>query len=319
MFRVGARTSLLARRQAGFVVDGLLEDAAVEAEFVGIRTAGDIAPDVPIGSIGGTGVFTRELERALLEGEIDAAVHSLKDLATRMPEGLRIGAVLPRESPLDALVLSEELRARAADDPSRSGLDALPHGAVVGTASLRRRAFLLRLRPDLRVETIRGNVPTRLDKLRSESFDAIVLAAAGLRRLDRAGEVDALLSATEFPPAPGQGAVAVQVRADDERAVGLVGRLDHPPSAIAVAAERSFLNRIEGGCQVPAGALAEIDGATLTLATLVCSPDGRRAVAASAVGSADEAAAVGLAAADRALEDGADEILAPLRAEAGDA
>lgn len=316
VFRVGARTSLLARRQAGFVVDGLAEEAAVEAEFVGIRTAGDIAPDVPIGSIGGTGVFTRELERALLEGEIDAAVHSLKDLATRMPEGLRIGAVLPRESPLDALVLSEELRARtgAEDDPSGWGLDALPDGALVGTASLRRRAFLLRLRPDLRVETIRGNVPTRLDKLRSGSFDAIVLAAAGLRRLERADEIDALLSATEFPPAPGQGAVVVQLRDDDERAVGLVGRLDHAPSAIAVTAERAFLNRIEGGCQVPAGALAEIDGATLSLSTLVCSPDGRQAVAASAVGSIDDAAAVGLAAADRALQDGADEILAPLRA-----
>ncbi|HSM07600.1 MAG TPA: hydroxymethylbilane synthase [Gemmatimonadota bacterium] len=314
VFRVGARTSLLARRQAGFVVDGLAEEAAVETEFVGIRTVGDIAPDVPIGSIGVTGVFTRELERALLEGEIDAAVHSLKDLATRMPEGLRIGAVLPRESPLDALILSEELRARAEDDPSRSGLDALPDGAVVGTASLRRRAFLLRLRPDLRVETIRGNVPTRLDKLRSGSFDAIVLAAAGLRRLERADEVDALLPVTEFPPAPGQGAVAVQVRDDDERSVGLVARLDHPPSAIAVTAERSFLNRIEGGCQVPAGALAEIDGTTLALSTLVCSPDGRRAVAASAVGSIDDAAAVGLAAADQALQDGADEILAPLRA-----
>lgn len=314
VFRVGARTSLLARRQAGFVVDGLMEESGVEATFVGIRTAGDIAPDVPIGSIGGTGVFTRELERALFEGEIDAAVHSLKDLATRMPEGLRIGAVLPRENPLDALVLSEELRGRAREIRSRPGLDALPDGAVVGTASLRRRAFLLRLRPDLRVETIRGNVPTRLDKLRAGSFDAIVLAVAGLRRLDRADEVDVVLPVADFPPAPGQGAVAVQIRADDERAVGHVGRLDHPPSAVAVTAERSFLNRIEGGCQVPAGALARIDGATLSLSTLVCSPDGRRAVAASAVGSPDDAAAVGLAAADRALRDGAGEILAPLRA-----
>ncbi|MFW6089290.1 MAG: hydroxymethylbilane synthase, partial [Gemmatimonadota bacterium] len=129
VFRVGARTSLLARRQAGFVVDGLMEETAVRAEFVGIRTAGDIAPDVPIGSIGGTGVFTRELERALVDGEIDAAVHSLKDLATRMPEGLRVVAVLPRENPLDALVLSRELRDEARDDPSRSGLDALPDGA----------------------------------------------------------------------------------------------------------------------------------------------------------------------------------------------
>lgn len=318
VFRVGARTSLLARRQAGLVVDALVGEAATDAEFVGIRTAGDIAPDVPIGTIAGTGVFTRELERALSDGEIDAAVHSLKDLATRMPEGLRIGAVLPRENPLDTLILSEELRARAADEPSRPGLDALPEGAVVGTSSLRRHAFLLRLRPDLRVEAIRGNVPTRLEKLRAGSFDAIVLAAAGLRRLDRADEIYAMLPAAEFPPAPGQGAVAVQIRADDERALGLVGRLDHPPSAIVVTAERSFLNRIEGGCQVPAGALAEIDGATLTLATLVCSPDGRLAVASSAVGSAEDAVAVGLAAADRALRDGANEILARLRAPAGD-
>lgn len=314
VFRVGARTSLLARRQADLVVDALTVGAATEAEFVGIRTSGDIAPDVPIGSIGGTGVFTRELERALLEGEIDAAVHSLKDLATRIPEGLRIGAVLPRETPLDTLILSVELRARAADGPSRSGLDVLPEGAVVGTSSLRRRAFLLRLRPDVEVEPIRGNVPTRLEKLRSGAFDAIVLAAAGLRRLDRADEIDAILASGEFPPAPGQGAVAVQIRADDERAASLIGRLDHAPSAICVTAERSFLNRIEGGCQVPAGALAEIDGASLTLATLVCSPDGRRAVAASAVGSTEDAAAVGLAAADRALQDGAGEILAPLRA-----
>lgn len=317
VFRVGSRTSELARRQADLVLEAL-GHLDVDAEFVGIRTAGDDAPDVPIAQIGGTGVFTRELERALLEGTIDAAVHSLKDLATSLPEGLRIGAFLPREDPRDVLVLSEALRDAGDDRPgAATALDRLPEGAVVGTASLRRRAFLLRLRPDLRIEGIRGNVPTRLEKLSNGDYDALVLAAAGLRRLRRGDEIAAILPAAEFPPAPGQGAVAVQIRGDDERAANLVTTLDHPPTSIAVTAERAFLQRIEGGCQVPAGALATLDGGRVTLTTLVCSPDGTRAVAASAAGTAEDAATVGLSAAERALEDGADEILARLRGDTG--
>lgn len=312
-FRVGARTSRLARLQAEMVLEALRGAGESGASYVGVTTAGDRAPESPIGAIGGTGVFTRELERALLEGEIDAAVHSLKDLATRMPDGLSIGAILPREDPRDALVLSPALR----EDAGGTRLASLPAGAVVGTASLRRRAFLLRQRPDLRIETIRGNVPTRLEKLRAGPFDALVLAAAGLRRLDSAGEIDELLAPSVFPPAPGQGAIAVQVRADDVRAAALVGEMHDAPTAVAVTAERAFLRRIEGGCQVPAGALGEIDGGGITLTTLVCSPDGTLAVAASATGSIDDAAAVGLAAADRALQDGAEAILAPLRLEPG--
>lgn len=316
-FRVGSRTSDLARRQAGLVLEGLPHLEA-EIEFVGIRTAGDDAPDVPIGQIGGTGVFTRELERALLDGRIDAAVHSLKDLATRMPDGLRIGALLPREDPRDVLVLSRALRdAGGGTSPVATTLERLPEGAVVGTASLRRRAFLLHLRADLRIAPIRGNVPTRLEKLNRGGFDALVLAAAGLRRLGRADEIDEILPTAEFPPAPGQGAVAVQIRRGDGRASNLLSTLDHPPTSIAVTAERAFLQRIEGGCQVPAGALAELEGGGITLATLICSPDGKRAVAASATGTAEDAATVGLAAAERALQDGADEILAPLRQGAG--
>ncbi len=292
------------------MLDALASDG-VDAEFVGVETSGDVATDIPIGQIGGTGVFTRELERALVQDEIDAAVHSLKDLATEMPAGLAIGAFLPREDPRDVILLSPELRAERA---AWNGLDMLPSGAVVGTASLRRRAFLLNLRPDLEIEGIRGNVPTRLEKLAEGPYDAIVLAAAGLLRLGLGDEIDAYLGTDDFPSAPGQGAVAIQIRDDDTRARALVGPLDHPPTAIRVGAERAFLRRIEGGCQVPAGALAELDGGTVTLATRVCSPDGVRAVAASATGSADEAAAVGLAAADRALQDGAGEILAALRA-----
>ncbi|MFW6083822.1 MAG: hydroxymethylbilane synthase [Gemmatimonadota bacterium] len=320
-FRVGARTSRLARRQAGLVLDALA-GAGIDAEFVGVETAGDRAIDVPIGQIGGVGVFTRELERALAQGEVDAAVHSLKDLATEMPAGLEIGAMLPREDPRDVLVLAPGLRDGRTDrDGPASGkgrvggaLDLLPTGAVVGTASLRRRAFLLHLRPDLRVESIRGNVPTRLEKLDDGPYDAVVLAAAGLLRLGLEDRIDGHLPTTTFPSAPGQGAVAIQIRSDDSRARTLTSSLDHPPTATRVAAERAFLRRIEGGCQVPAGALAELDGGTVTLTTLVCSTDGERAVAASATGTAEEAAAVGLAAADRALQDGADEILAALRA-----
>lgn len=323
-FRVGARTSRLARWQADLVLDALRSDG-VHAEFVGVKTSGDLATDVPIGQIGGTGVFTRELERALALGEIDAAVHSLKDLATQMPSGLAIGAILPREDPRDVLLLSPELRetpgarrertraAEAAPPP----LDLLPRGAVVGTASLRRTAFLLRLRPDLGIEGIRGNVPTRVEKLTDGPYDAIVLAAAGLLRLGLGREIDAYLPTAVFPSAPGQGAVAVQVRAEDERARRLMRPLHHAPTATRVTAERAFLQRIEGGCQVPAGALAELDGDTVTLTSLVCSPDGERAVEASATGTAGEAAAVGLAAADRALRHGAGEILAALRAETG--
>ncbi len=326
-FRVGARTSRLARWQAALVVDALEADG-VDAEFVGVETSGDLAVDVPIGQIGGTGVFTRELERALAHGEIDAAVHSLKDLATEMPTGLAIGALLPREDPRDVVVLSPDLRDNRArsdetsggGDASRRPLHMLPPGAVVGTASMRRRAFLLHRRPDLRVEGIRGNVPTRLEKLADDGpYDAVVLAAAGLRRLGLGDEIDAYLPTATFPSAPGQGAVAVQIRSDDDRAVALIASLDHPPTAVTVAAERAFLRRIEGGCQVPAGALATLEGGTVTLTTLVCSPDGERAVAASATGTAEEAAAIGLAAADRALQDGAGEILAALRAMNGPA
>lgn len=313
-FRVGARTSRLARLQADLVITALDGHGRGDVRFVGIRTSGDIVADVPIGAIGGTGVFTRELERALLAEEIDAAVHSLKDLATRMPDGLEIGATLPRADPRDVIVLSHELRERAAAEPRRSGLQALPAGAVVGTASLRRRAFLLRLRPDLQIEPIRGNVPTRIEKLRAGPFDAIVLAAAGLRRLGRGEEIDSYLGPLDFPPAPGQGAVAVQIREDDRQAAARIRPLDHLPTSTMVTAERAFLRRIEGGCQVPAGALAALDGARITLSTLVCSPDGTKAVAASAAGMAKEAAGVGLAAAERALQDGAEDILDPLRA-----
>lgn len=307
--RVGARTSRLARRQASIVMDSLAADSS--AEFVGLRTSGDLAPDVPISAIGGTGVFTREIERALLAGEIDVAVHSLKDLSTIMPEGLRLAACLPREDPRDALLLA----ASDGGSDASTGLDALPRGAVVGTASLRRRAFLLRARPDLRVKTIRGNVPTRLEKLREGAFDAIVLATAGLVRLGLDECITAVLSAESFPPAPGQGAIAVQVRSGDARTAAAVDALDHGDTRVAVTAERAFLRRIEGGCQAPAGALATMDSdrRLLRLDTLVCSADGSRSVSISVSGDPSDAAELGRAAAEQSLAAGADDILDELR------
>jgi hydroxymethylbilane synthase len=307
--RVGARTSRLARYQASLVIESL--PAGCTAEFVGLRTSGDLAPDVPIHAIGGTGVFTREIERALLSGEIDVAVHSLKDLATVMPDGLELAACLPREDPRDALVVART--AAPPGTPAASGLGALPRGAVVGTASLRRRAFLLRARRDLRVESIRGNVPTRIDKLHAGAYDAIVLAAAGLVRLGLQESISSLFAADVFPPAPGQGAIAVQIRSGDERTALAVASLDDWETRTAVTAERAFLRRIEGGCQAPAGALARVSGPELRLETLVCSLDGTRAVASAVSGSADDAADLGREAAERSLGDGAAAILDELR------
>ncbi len=275
-------------------------------EFVGITTTGDRLSEIPLSAIGETGVFTREIERALRVGKIDLAVHSLKDLEPGDPEGLVLGAILPREDPRDALIVHSRLSAYAS-------LAALPEGTRVGTASLRRRALLLRQRPDIRVEAIRGNVPTRLNKLAAGEFDAIVLAVAGLNRLGLEEEISEFLPPEEFPPAPGQGAVAVQIRQGDVQVARAVMNLDHRPTRVAVTAERAFLGLLEGGCQVPAGALATVTGDTVSLIALVCSPDGDETVRARAEGPTDQAAAVGEEAAERALRDGADRILEKIR------
>jgi hydroxymethylbilane synthase len=244
--RIGTRASELALRQAAIVESALLAQG-VAVEIVKIRTTGDRKKQEPLSEIGAKGLFTKELESALRRKKVDCCVHSLKDLPTEQPDGLELAAILEREDPRDVLVINPVTDA--------SDLADLPAGSRVGTSSLRRRAQLLAARPDLDVVDMRGNVPTRLRKMDEGKFHAAVLAAAGLIRLDSRQRIGAFLEPPEWLPAAGQGAIAVQIRASDERMRSLCAPLEHAPTRAAVAAERAFLAALEGGCQVPIGAL----------------------------------------------------------------
>ena len=305
--RVGTRGSQLALWQADHVVARLKADhAGLGVERVIVRTLGDKRPEAALAEIGGRGIFTREIEDALRRGSIDLAVHSLKDLPTRIAEGLELGAVLIREDPRDALL------ARGVH-----GLRELPEGARIGTSSLRRRAQLLGLRADLKVLDLRGNVPTRLQKLERGEYDAIVLARAGLLRLGLAGRIAEVFEPETLLPAVGQGAIGLQIRAGEPRVARLVAALDHEPTRLATAAERALLARLEGGCQVPVAALGELAGRRLTLRGLVADVEGREVLRdreARDVGGEAEARALGEALAERLLRQGAAPILARVRA-----
>lgn len=249
--RIGTRASELALRQAA-IVESALASRGVTVEIVKIRTTGDKKTQEPLSSIGATGLFTKELETALLRKKVDCCVHSLKDLPTEQPEGLALAAILEREDPRDVLVINPVTDA--------SNLADLPAGSRVGTSSLRRRAQLMAARPDLDVVEMRGNVPTRLKKMDEGKFHAAVLAAAGLIRLDARQRIAAFLEPPAWLPAAGQGAIAVQIRAADARMRALLEPLEHAPTRVAVAAERAFLAALEGGCQVPIGALGMPSG-----------------------------------------------------------
>ncbi len=282
--RIGTRASALAlwqARHAASLVRALPGAPAVE--LVPIATTGDLRTDVPLWAIRGRAFFTKELDRALLERRIDIAVHSLKDLPTAMEPGLALTAVLTREDPRDALI-------------SRSGasLSQLPRGARVGTSSLRRRAFLNRARADLALLELRGNVPTRLERLERDDYDAIILAAAGLKRLGLEHKITQHLSPDEFPPAVSQGAIGICTRADDRHSSEWLRPLEDPSTRLATTAERALLERIEGGCQVPLGALATATGGGIRLHAAVCALDGSQLLAASGDGEATEAGAVAL-------------------------
>ena len=252
MVRIGTRSSELALRQARLVESALLA-RGVSAELVTFKTTGDKKLDQPLSEIGAKGLFTRELEVALTKNKIDCAVHSLKDLPSESPEGLEIVAQLEREDPRDVLVVNRQTGAES--------LDELPAGSRVGTSSLRRRAQLLARRPDLEVVELRGNVPTRLSKVERGSVHAAVLAAAGLIRLEVQRRITMFLDPPDWLPAAGQGAIAIQARIDDAKMRELLVPLDHEPTSIATRAERAFLAALEGGCQVPIGALvSDIDG-----------------------------------------------------------
>lgn len=305
--RVGTRGSALALWQTEHI-RRMLADAGHPTERIEIRTTGDMVQDVPLAQIGSAALFTRQIDDALLAGRIDLAVHSLKDLPTVLPAGLALAAVAEREDPRDALI---------GRGPVRWG--DLPAGATVATSSLRRKAQLLHARPDLRVADLRGNVDTRLRKLdAAEGWSAILLAAAGLVRLGQGDRIGELLPSEVMLPAPGQGALAITARADDRRAIAAAAVAHHGPSGRAVAAERAFLRRVEGGCQVPVGALAVVEsGDVLWLHGRVIALDGSRLVEGRETGTAAEPAdaeRLGVALADRLLHAGAGEILAAVRA-----
>jgi len=296
---IGSRGSALALWQANWVKEALQERAPeVTTEILIIRTQGDRAVEIPFDQLPGKGFFVKEIEEALLNRTIDLAVHSMKDLPAELPKGLGLGAVTRREDPRDALVT-----------PGGIGLDDLVQGARVGTGSPRRAAQLLARRPDLRMEPVRGNVDTRVRKVMEGDLDAMVLAAAGLNRLGiKAPRV--VLEPDVSVPAVGQGAVGIEVRSDDEVALGAVRRLEHPETAAAVAAEREFLAALGGGCQVPIAALATARGERLHIRGLVARPDGTEVIRHEAEGAIVDPVAVGRDLADLCLADGARELLA---------
>jgi hydroxymethylbilane synthase len=273
--RIATRASELALRQARIVEDALREKG-FECELVTFKTKGDKKLDEPLSQIGAKGLFTRELETALTKKKVDCCVHSLKDLPTELPDGLVIGAILEREDPRDVLVINSITQA--------DGLSELPAGSRVGTSSLRRRAQLLALRPDLEVVELRGNVPTRLRKVDTAQVHAAILAAAGLIRLNAVQRIKQYLDAPKWLPAAGQGAIAVEIRDDDDEMREVVSHLDHSETKLAVSAERSFLSALEGGCQVPIGALASRNSAgTLELHGFVSDVRGHDTVRGSVI------------------------------------
>lgn len=298
--RLGTRGSPLARWQADWVA-GELQRRGVSVEFVLIATQGDVKSG-PIGEIGGQGLFTKEIQRALLENKIDLAVHSLKDLPTLPIEGLAVAAVPVRESTADVLISSL----------ARS-LDALPQGARVGTGSLRRRSQLLHVRPDLRMLEIRGNVDTRLRKLDEGEYDAIVLAQAGLHRLGLDQRIASIIPREIMLPAVGQGALGIEARSGDSTTRDLVAPLDHEPTHQAVIAERSLLATLRGGCLAPVGGWGRVEGEVLFLDGVVLSSDGRQRLTASASGHPKEAAALGEQVAQTLIGQGAAELIAAVR------
>ncbi len=290
--RIATRGSPLALAQAREVRDrlaaahpGLAEAGAIEIEA--IRTTGDRMQTGKLADIGGKGLFTKEIEEALLEGRADIAVHSMKDVPTWLPDGLIIGCLLPREDPRDAFI------SKIADS-----LAALPAGAVVGTASLRRRAIMLHRRPDLRVVNFRGNVETRLAKLEAGDVDATLLAAAGLVRLGKADRATAILEPDDMLPAVCQGAIGIEHRADDSKIHDLLAAINHAPTASRVDAERALLAALDGSCRTPIAALAEIAGETLSLRGLIVRPDGSELIEVARSGAVTEAANMGRDAGD---------------------
>ena len=307
VWKLGTRGSQLALFQANAVAALMQQRAGVTCEIVVIKTAGDRLSEARLSEIGGKRLFVKEIEDALLRGDIDLAVHSSKDMPAVLPDGLDVGAVLPREDARDAVVLPAGGARDLTLDGLLRALGATPH---IGTSSVRRSAQMLQLAPSARFLPIRGNLDTRLRKLDSGEFDAIVLASAGLRRLGQAERISAMLPVDACVPAPGQGIIAVEVRAADEDVRAAVATIDDADAAVALRAEREVVMRLGGGCQMPIGAYADVNGDTMTITGLVVSVDGARSARAVVTGATGDAVELGAETARQLLNRGADAILA---------
>ena len=297
--RIGTRGSKLALRQSEWIKEQLeMRHSGIRVALVKIKTTGDKILDVPLSKIGGKGLFVKEIEEALLQNRVDVAVHSMKDVPAELPDDLMLSTFPPREDPSDALI-----------SQGQKTLDQLPQGARVGTSSLRRGAQLLHLRPDLTLVSLRGNVDTRLNKLKAGDLQAIILAAAGLNRLGLSNLITQTIPFHQLLPAVGQGALGLEVRRGDQETMGLLDFLNHEDTQTAVAAERAFLKTLEGGCQVPIAGFARIKGDTLSFEGLVAEVDGSRIFKETATGKRNQAEEMGIRVARKLLATGAGDVL----------
>jgi hydroxymethylbilane synthase len=310
MLRVGTRGSELALFQANAVAAQLRAKAGIECEIVVIRTSGDRLAEAALTQIGGKRLFVKEIEDALLAGEVDLAVHSSKDMPVVLPEGLTIAGVLPREDPRDAVVLPDSFTGTISFEELVARLGESPR---IGTSSVRRTAQLSRLFPAATFLPIRGNLGTRLRKVDDGEYDAIVLASAGLIRLEHRARISTVLPVPACVPAPGQGIIAVEIREGDQRVAVAIGTVGDHAAGAALDAERAVVTRLGGGCQMPIGAHAEVRNGSIALVAVVLSLDGARAIRAESRGPMTESRTVGLAAADELLAQGAEQILADVQ------
>ncbi len=299
IFRIATRQSPLALWQAQYVQQRLMAaHPGVQVELVPMVTKGDIILDTPLAKVGGKGLFVKELELAMLENRADLAVHSMKDVPVDFPEGLGLVTICEREDPRDAFVSN-----------LYNSIDELPQGAIVGTSSLRRQCQLSARRPDLIIRSLRGNVGTRLGKLDAGEYDAIILAAAGLKRLNLDDRIRQAMPAEILLPAVGQGAVGIECRLDDHELITLLQALNHDDTDVCVRAERAMNTRLEGGCQVPIGSFAVLEDNQLWLRGLVGSPDGQQMVVGERRGPRENAVQMGISLAEELLDGGARDIL----------
>ncbi len=297
--KIGSRGSALALWQANWVRDSLLKQwPELIVTIEKITTSGDRFLDAPLSRVGGKGLFTKEIEEALLDHRVDIAVHSMKDVPAALPEDLSIAVITEREDPRDVLISKENIT-----------LKNLPQGARVGTSSLRRQAQLLKFRPDLKITPLRGNVVTRISKLENDGLDAIILAAAGVKRLQWEDKISEYIDINICLPAIGQGALGLEIRGNDKNVLQYISDLDHYQTHIELTAERALLKKLQGGCQVPIAAHAKVDGKNIKLTAMVSSLDGKRFIEENGIEPLEMAEQLGLDIAEKLLLNGANEII----------